>query len=226
MTAPSSIYLKWSVPAIRYVVGTVVVLFLVLKCSCFILQFSPLLCFITEFWSYVITVVFHKRGRGPLCVPNIYLIFGAATGLRARFCKSKTSFNTAECFLLTFQRRFLFCLCTCVAFVVSLFAPHLSYLWCLGRAVLRYCSISWVSLIVYTLRNKNKTHRINKIPDDVLRINLFMNRTVFFKNAYTRLNYIIWIIWNKYQHRKSRTLSNINGFYVHGTYISTPKSKH
>ena len=32
-----------------------------------------------------------------------------------------------------------------VAFVVPLFVPNLSFLWCLGRAVLRNCVIFWVS---------------------------------------------------------------------------------
>ena len=41
-----------------------------------------------------------------------------------------------------------FCLCASVvsyvAFVLSLFVPHLSFFWCLGRDVFRDCGISWV----------------------------------------------------------------------------------
>ena len=32
-----------------------------------------------------------------------------------------------------------------MAFVPSLFVPHLSFIWCLGRTVLRDCGIDWVS---------------------------------------------------------------------------------
>ena len=33
-------------------------------------------------------------------------------------------------------------------FVLSLFVPHLSFLWCLRKAVLRGCTISWASSLV------------------------------------------------------------------------------
>ena len=36
-----------------------------------------------------------------------------------------------------------------VAFVFSLFVPNLSYFWCLRRAVLRVCGISWVSSLFF-----------------------------------------------------------------------------
>ena len=32
-----------------------------------------------------------------------------------------------------------------VAFVLSLFVPHLSFFWCLRKAVLRDCGIPWLS---------------------------------------------------------------------------------
>ena len=36
-----------------------------------------------------------------------------------------------------------------VTFVVSLFLPHLFYFWCLGRAMLCNCGISWVSSLIF-----------------------------------------------------------------------------
>ena len=36
-----------------------------------------------------------------------------------------------------------------VAFVLSLFVSHLSFIWCLGRAVLRDCGVSWVSSLIF-----------------------------------------------------------------------------
>ena len=35
-----------------------------------------------------------------------------------------------------------------VAFAVSLFVPHLSFVWCISRTVLRDCGISWVYLLI------------------------------------------------------------------------------
>ena len=36
-----------------------------------------------------------------------------------------------------------------VVFVLSLFFLHLTLVWCLGRAVLRICGISWVSSLMF-----------------------------------------------------------------------------
>ena len=36
-----------------------------------------------------------------------------------------------------------------MASVLFLFVPHLSFLWCLGRAVLRDCGIVWISVLFY-----------------------------------------------------------------------------
>ena len=36
-----------------------------------------------------------------------------------------------------------------VAFVLSLFVPHLSFFWCLGRAMVCDCGISWVSSHIF-----------------------------------------------------------------------------
>ena len=36
-----------------------------------------------------------------------------------------------------------------VAFVLSLFVPHLAFVWCLGRAVLHDSAISWISPLVF-----------------------------------------------------------------------------
>ena len=38
-----------------------------------------------------------------------------------------------------------------VAFVLSLFVPHLSFFWCLGKAVLGDCGISRVSSLEFML---------------------------------------------------------------------------
>ena len=39
-----------------------------------------------------------------------------------------------------------------VAFVLSLFVPHLSFLCCLGRAAPRDCGISWVSSLIFFIK--------------------------------------------------------------------------
>ena len=38
-----------------------------------------------------------------------------------------------------------------VTFVLSLFAPHLSFFPCLGKVVLRDCAISWVSSFIHLI---------------------------------------------------------------------------
>ena len=38
-----------------------------------------------------------------------------------------------------------------VTFVVSLFVPHRSFLWCLGRAVFRDWGIFWISSLIFCL---------------------------------------------------------------------------
>ena len=51
------------------------------------------LCFVSlqSVFDYMcFTVMFHRWGRGPLCRPDIHLVFGAASELRVRFCTSKT----------------------------------------------------------------------------------------------------------------------------------------
>ena len=48
--------------------------------------------------------------------------------------------------------RFLFScssLFSFVAFVLSLFVPHLSFFWSLRKAVLRECGISWISALIF-----------------------------------------------------------------------------
>ena len=67
--------------------------------------------------------------------------------------------RTCIVFLLTVQRHFIYCSflfscatgVSCVAFVSSLVVPHLSFIWCHGRAVLRDCGISWVSSLVFSI---------------------------------------------------------------------------
>ena len=36
-----------------------------------------------------------------------------------------------------------------VSFVLSLFVPHLSFFWCLEKAVLPDCGISWISSLIF-----------------------------------------------------------------------------
>ena len=38
-----------------------------------------------------------------------------------------------------------------VTFVLSLFVPHLSFFWCLGKVVLRDSAISWVSSHIHLI---------------------------------------------------------------------------
>ena len=38
-----------------------------------------------------------------------------------------------------------------MAFVLSLFVPHLSFVWCLWKAVLRDCGISWISSLIFSV---------------------------------------------------------------------------
>ena len=40
-----------------------------------------------------------------------------------------------------------------MAFVLSLFVPDLSFFWCLGKAVLRDCGISWVYSLIPLLKH-------------------------------------------------------------------------
>ena len=65
-------------------------------------------------------------------------------------------FKPPVVFLLTLPTRIFCCsssLCVCVSYVTFMlsfvFPPHLSYFWCLGRAVLRDCGISWVSSLLF-----------------------------------------------------------------------------
>ena len=100
------------------------------------------------------TVMFQRVGKGPVSGPNIYLSFGAASGLRTKFRANKTRLDLiALIFLLTVPRRlldcsifFLFFFCASVVSEVCLFCPHLyfslSYVWCLGTSVLRESTIS------------------------------------------------------------------------------------
>ena len=63
---------------------------------------------------------------------------------------------------------------SCVAFVLSLFIPRLSFFWCLGKAVLRDCSISWVSSLIFVYCD----------------VSLMRQRTLYGPNAYRiRSNY-------------------------------------
>ena len=58
---------------------------------------------------------------------------------------------------MTVLRRFLlqfFVLASVVSyvtFVLSLFVSHLAFFWCLRKAVLRGCGISWVSALIFWL---------------------------------------------------------------------------
>ena len=76
-----------------------------------------------------------------------------ATFIDIIYFKSLSSFPTGEVPLLQFFRlrwwffSFIFFF-SYVAFVLSLFVPHLSFLWCNWRAVpFPDCGISWVSLL-------------------------------------------------------------------------------
>ena len=43
---------------------------------------------------------------------------------------------------------------SCMAFALSLFVPHLSFFWCLGKGVLHDCGISWLYLHTRDVRNE------------------------------------------------------------------------
>ena len=61
--------------------------------------------------------------------------------------------NVPSCFSLL-QLFFLRApLASNVAFVLSLFVPHLSLSWCLGKALLRPCGICCVITCIYTTEN-------------------------------------------------------------------------
>ena len=49
-----------------------------------------------------------------------------------------------------------------VVFVLSFFVPHLTFFWCLGKAVFRDCGISWVSSLIFLL---NGIHFIGLIKE-------------------------------------------------------------
>ena len=54
------------------------------------------------------------------------------------------------------------------AFVLSLFVPHLSFLWCLGRIVLRDCSISWCRKSWSQRSSRNIcTRNLRNVPYDI-----------------------------------------------------------
>ena len=134
------------------VVGVIVVLFVVFLCFGFRSPLSPLLCLITVF----LIILFHydvewMRQRKPMR-PSYICKMTDASELRVRFPVNKTGLSphkfstdcSKEILLLQF---FFVCssLVSYVAFVLSLFVLHLSLFWCLGRAVLHGCGISWVS---------------------------------------------------------------------------------
>ena len=60
-------------------------------------------------------------------------------------------------FLMSVPRQFLCFILLCVsmvlymAFVLSLFVRHLSFSWCLGKAVLRDCDISFLSSHIFDM---------------------------------------------------------------------------
>ena len=72
-----------------------------------------------------------------------------------RFRARKTSLRPHQFSYWPFQgsASLHFFVCTSVisyvAFVVSLFVPHLSFLWCLGSTVLRDYDISWISSLIF-----------------------------------------------------------------------------
>ena len=58
----------------------------------------------------------------------------------------------------------LLCLCVCgliVAFVLSLFVPHFSFFWCLGKVVLRDCNIPGC---LYLYEGPAKSSVTNRLP--------------------------------------------------------------
>ena len=76
-------------------------------------------------------------------------------------CKTRLSFPTDR-FNVVLLLQFLLLrasVISSVAFMMSLFVPHLSFLVCLGRAVLCDCSFSWVFLLIF-LRNKAGARQI------------------------------------------------------------------
>ena len=69
--------------------------------------------------------------------------------------KSKTSdfFSLTIFALIPEQFQHKTSVVSCMAFVLSLFVPHLLLFWCLGKAVLRDRGISWVSTYIFGCTN-------------------------------------------------------------------------
>ena len=65
------------------------------------------------------------------------------------FRESKAGFPTDRSKAITLMQLFVcVSVVSYVAFTLSLFVPKLSFFWCLGKAVLTDCGISWVSSLI------------------------------------------------------------------------------
>ena len=85
-----------------FVVGLIVIMFVLFLWSCLRSSLSHLICFITFFFIIIIRVLLRcfVWSRGSLCGRNIHLLFGAASELRVMFRASKTGLRPAQASIL------------------------------------------------------------------------------------------------------------------------------
>ena len=73
-----------------------------------------------------------------------------------------------------------------VTFILSLFVPHLSFLWCLEKGILRDFDISWVSLRILILFNQS-----DGLLFSIFYFVLFYICFIFLEDFAFRLHYVI-----------------------------------
>ena len=73
-----------------------------------------------------------------------------------------------------------------VAFVLSLFVPHLSFFWCLGKTVLRDCGIYWTLSFIFLIAEHSPSKVPDKVPDKAefsevtcIYVQMFVSMTCF-----------------------------------------------
>ena len=77
---------------------------------------------------------------------------------------------------------------SCVAFVVSSILSHLSFLWCLGKAVYLDCGLFWVSSLICTQKKKKINPR--PTPDNP---NLSIPIFVYYQSSSFAYLFPIWL---------------------------------
>ena len=139
------------------VIGPIVVLFVVFLHSGFrSLAIEPFALFRHSDFDYMcFTVMFYRRGRGPLC-ERAYVGNLQFSELRVRFRASKTGLTSSQVVLYwPFQGgssvAIVLCSCVCI-FICDVYSCHRAsslFLLVLLEGYASYCGIFWVSSLIF-----------------------------------------------------------------------------